>query len=99
MQADKIYNDPRTIIAEKERLKPLLVKSSCYFTKLSEAEPLKQLTMSKFKKKKGDLPAISTASLPISFLCYCSFYGSFCKEQHFNGFKHPACSRSGSKAG
>ncbi len=42
VQADKIYNDPRTTIAEKERLKPLLSEVKLLFPqKLSEAEPSK----------------------------------------------------------
>jgi biopolymer transport protein ExbD len=42
VQADKIYNDPRTSIAEKERLKPLLSEVKLLFPqKLSEAEPSK----------------------------------------------------------
>ena len=42
VQADKIYNDPRTSIAEKERLKPLLSVVKLLFPqKLSEAEPSK----------------------------------------------------------
>ena len=42
VQADKIYNDPRTSIAEKERLKPLLSEVKVLFPqKLSEAEPSK----------------------------------------------------------
>ena len=42
VQADKIYNDPRTNIAEKERLKPLLSEVKLLFPqKLSEAEPSK----------------------------------------------------------
>ena len=53
-----------------EELKPKLDQvKAMYPQKLSEAESTKTLTklkaMSKFKKKKGgDLPAISTASLP-----------------------------------
>ena len=39
VQADKIYNDPRTSIVEKERLKPLLSEVKLLFPqKLSEAE-------------------------------------------------------------
>ena len=42
VQANKIYNDPRTSITEKERLKPLLGKVKLLFPqKLSEAEPSK----------------------------------------------------------
>ena len=42
VQADKIYNDPRTSVAEKERLKPLLSEVKLLFPqKLSEAEPSK----------------------------------------------------------
>ena len=42
VQTDKIYNDPRTSIAEKERLKPLLSEVKLLFPqKLSEAEPSK----------------------------------------------------------
>ena len=42
VQADKIYNDPRSSIAEKERLKPLLREVKVLFPqKLSEAEPSK----------------------------------------------------------
>ena len=42
VQADKIYNDPRTSMAEKERLKPLLSEVKLLFPqKLSEAEPSK----------------------------------------------------------
>jgi biopolymer transport protein ExbD len=42
VQADKIYNDPRTSIAEKERLNPLLSEVKVLFPqKLSEAEPSK----------------------------------------------------------
>ena len=42
VQADKIYNDPRTSIVEKERLKPLLSEVKLLFPqKLSEAEPSK----------------------------------------------------------
>ena len=42
VQADKIYNDPRTSVAEKERLKPLLGEVKLLFPqKLSEAEPSK----------------------------------------------------------
>jgi len=42
VQADKIYNDPRTSIAEKERLKLLLSEVKVLFPqKLSEAEPSK----------------------------------------------------------
>jgi biopolymer transport protein ExbD len=42
VQADKIYNDPRTSITEKERLKPLLTEVKLLFPqKLSEAEPSK----------------------------------------------------------
>ncbi len=42
VQANKIYNDPRTSITEKERLKPLLAEVKLLFPqKLSEAEPSK----------------------------------------------------------
>ena len=42
VQANKIYNDPRTSISEKERLKPLLGEVKLLFPqKLSEAEPSK----------------------------------------------------------
>ena len=42
VQADKIYNDPRTSVSEKERLKPLLSEVKTLFPqKLSEAEPSK----------------------------------------------------------
>lgn len=42
VQADKIYNDPRTSIVEKERFKPLLSEVKLLFPqKLSEAEPSK----------------------------------------------------------
>ena len=42
VQANKIYNDPRTSINEKERLKPLLGEVKLLFPqKLSEAEPSK----------------------------------------------------------
>ena len=42
VQANKIYNDPRTSIPEKERLKPLLGEVKLLFPqKLSEAEPSK----------------------------------------------------------
>ena len=42
VQANKIYNDPRTSITEKERLKPLLGEVKFLFPqKLSEAEPSK----------------------------------------------------------
>ena len=42
VQANKIYNDPRTSITEKERLKPLLGEVKLLFPqKLSEAEPSK----------------------------------------------------------
>jgi biopolymer transport protein ExbD len=42
VQADKIYNDPRTSVSEKERLKPLLSEVKMLFPqKLSEAEPSK----------------------------------------------------------
>ena len=42
VQTDKIYNDPRTSTAEKERLKPLLSEVKLLFPqKLSEAEPSK----------------------------------------------------------
>ena len=42
VQADKIYNDPRTGIAENERRKPLLSEVKLLFPqKLSEAEPSK----------------------------------------------------------
>ena len=42
VQANKIYNDPRTSITEKERLKPLLDRVKLLFPqKLSEAEPSK----------------------------------------------------------
>ena len=42
VQADKIYNDPRTSIVKKEQLKPLLSEVKLLFPqKLSEAEPSK----------------------------------------------------------
>ena len=42
VQANKIYNDPRTSITEKEQLKPLLGEVKLLFPqKLSEAEPSK----------------------------------------------------------
>jgi hypothetical protein len=42
VQANKIYNDPRTSITEKERLKPMLGEVKLLFPqKLSEAEPSK----------------------------------------------------------
>ena len=56
--------------------------------------------MSKFKKKKGgDHQRYQLLRCRYRFYVIVLFYGSYCNaRQHFNGFKHPACNRSGSKA-
>ena len=81
-EAQKRYNDPRTSADDKAKLKPKLdeVKVMIHksFLKLNQVKPTKTTSMSKFKKKKGgDLPAISTASLLICFHAIVFLHGSY----------------------
>ena len=67
VEADKKYSDPRTDKSVKEKLKE---KNICYKIDVSNEivrsrTKQNKLSMSKFKKKgSGELPKISTASLP-----------------------------------
>jgi biopolymer transport protein ExbD len=61
---DTLTQEPQLL--KKKHLSPSWLKLNCFFLRsYLKPNPLKQINMSKFKKKKGgELPAISTASLP-----------------------------------